>query len=127
MAIRSLVVKCTTTDPEPCSQAFTVAATAIAAGATVSVWLTGDAAFLATPGRAEQADLPLAEPLASLRDIVLDEAALTVCTQCAARRGLTAADLLPGVRLAGAATFVSEILAEGAQALVYGAGTTDRG
>ena len=31
---RTLVVKCTTTDPEPCSQAFTVAATAVAAGAT---------------------------------------------------------------------------------------------
>jgi predicted peroxiredoxin len=47
---------------------------------------------------------------------------VTVCTQCAARRDLTVADLLPGVRLAGAATFVDEVLAEGAQALVYGAG-----
>ena len=53
---------------------------------------------------------------------MLAEGTLTVCTQCAARRGLTAADLLPGVRLAGAATFVDEILAEGAQAVVYGAG-----
>ena len=40
-------------------------------------------------------------------------------TQCAARRGLTQADLLPGVRLAGAASFVAEALTDDAQALVY--------
>ncbi len=119
---RALVVKCTTTDPEPCSQAFTVAATALASGAEVSLWLTGDATFLATPGRAEAFALPLAAPLAELRDAVLAEGTLTVCTQCAARRELTAQHLLPGVRLAGAASFVDEVLAEGAQALVYGAG-----
>jgi len=119
---RALVVKCTTTDPEPCSQAFTVAATALASGAAVSLWLTGDATLLATPGRAEAFTLPMAAPLAELRDAVLAEGTLTVCTQCAARRELTSQDLLPGVRLAGAASFVDEVLAEGAQALVYGAG-----
>jgi predicted peroxiredoxin len=123
MAQRTLVVKCTTTDPEPCSQAFTVAATALASGAAVSLWLTGDATLLATPGRAEEVTLALAAPLADLRDAVLADGTLTVCTQCAARRGLGAADLIPEVRLAGAATFVDEVLAEGAQALVYGAGT----
>ncbi len=116
---RPLVVKCTTTDPEPCSQAFTVAATALASGAPVSLWLTGDATFLATPGRAEQFSLPLAAPLAELRDAVLAEGTLTVCVQCARRRGLEADDLIPGARLAGAATFVEEALADGAQALVY--------
>jgi len=121
---KSLVVKCTTVDPEPCSQAFTVAATALAAGADVSVWLTGDAAWLAAPGRAEAVVLPLAAPLAELRDAVLEAGTLTVCTQCAGRRRITAADLLPRVRLAGAATFVAEILAEGSQALVYGSGST---
>ena len=122
MPTRSLVVKCTTIDPEPCSQAFTVAATALAAGATVSVWLTGDATAMALPGRAEQFVLPHSAPLAELRDAILAEGALTVCTQCAARRGLTQDDLLPGVRVAGAASFVDEVLADGAQALVYGAG-----
>ena len=121
---RSLVVKCTTTDPEPCSQAFTVAATALASGAGVSVWLTGEATWLATPGRAERFELAGAMPLAELRDAILAEGTLTVCTQCAARRGLVAADLLPGARLAGAASFVDEILVEGAQALVYGAGSS---
>lgn len=116
------MVKCTTTDPEPCSQAFTVAATALAAGSPVSLWLTGDASWLATPGRAESVQLPHAVPLAELRDAVLAGGTLTVCTQCATRRGLAQADLLPGVRVAGAASFVEEVLADGAQALVYGAG-----
>jgi predicted peroxiredoxin len=120
---RPLVVKCTTVDPEPCSQAFTVASTALASGATVSLWLTGDAAWLATPGRAEAVTLPHAAPLAELRDAVLADGLVTVCTQCAARRGLVAHDLLPGVRLAGSASFVDEVLADRAQALVYGAGT----
>ena len=120
--MRTLVIKCTTTDPEPCSQAFTVAATALASGARVSVWLTRDASLLATPGRAEAATLAFATPLHELRDAVLAMGTLTVCTQCARRRDLTQEDLLPGVRIAGAATFVDEILAEGAQALVYGAG-----
>jgi predicted peroxiredoxin len=124
MADRSLVVKCTTTDPEPCSQAFTVAATAMASGARVSLWLTGDATLAATPGWAEQVVLAHAAPLADLRDAVLAGGSVTVCSQCAARRDLEQEDLLPGVRLAGAATFVEEALAEGAQALVYGSGTT---
>ena len=117
-------MKCTTTDPEPCSQAFTVAATAVASGARVSLWLTGDATWLATPGRAESFSLPHAAPLADLRDALLEQGTVTVCVQCAARRGIVADDLLPGVRLAGAASFVDEVLAEGAQALVYGAGAS---
>jgi predicted peroxiredoxin len=124
---RSLVLKCMTLDPEPCAQAFTVAATAVAAGAPVSLWLTGDATLMATPGRAEAFALPHSAPLADLRDSVLDGGTLTVCTQCATRRGLTQADLLPGVRLAGAATFVDEVLAEDAQALVYAAGISAPG
>jgi predicted peroxiredoxin len=118
---RPLVVKCTagTDEPERCSQAFTVAATALAAGAAVSLWLTGEAAWLAVPGRAEAFELPHSASLTDLRDAVLAGGALTVCTQCAARRGITEADLLPGARVAGSASFVAEVLAEGAQALVY--------
>lgn len=118
---RSLVVKCTSgaDAPERCSQAFTVAATALAAGASVSLWLTGEASWLAVPGRAEAFELPHAAPLAGLRDAVLASGTLTVCTQCAARRDLTQDDLLPGVRIGGAASFVDEALGEGVQALVY--------
>jgi predicted peroxiredoxin len=118
---RALVVKCTSGEdaPERCSQAFTVAATALSAGAAVSLWLTGEAVWLAVPGRAEVFELPHSAPLAELRDAVLAGGTLTVCTQCAARRGLSAADLLAGVRIAGSASFVDEVLREGAQALVY--------
>ena len=123
MPSRTLVVKCSTLDPEPCSQAFTVAATALAAGASVSLWLTGDASFLGTPGRAEEFSLPHAARLADLRDAILEGGRMTVCTQCAARRSLGPDDLLTNVRIAGAASFVEEVLADGAQALVYGAGS----
>jgi predicted peroxiredoxin len=117
----SLVVKVTAgmDDPERCAQAFTVAATALAAGATVSLWLTGEAAWLALPGRAEGFHLEHATPLAELRDAVLDAGQLTLCTQCAARRGIEPGDVLAGVRVAGAAAFVEEVLADGARALVY--------
>lgn len=118
---RTLVVKVTAgvEDPERCSQAFTVTATALAAGVEVSLWLTGEAAWLATPGRAEELVLAEAVPLADLRDAVLAAGTLTVCTQCAARRGIGTEALLPGVRLAGAAAFVEEVLGDGVQALVY--------
>src|SRR5207253_8411121 len=52
---RALVVKVTAgdNDPERCNQAFTVAATAAASGVSVSLWLPGEAAWFALPGRAE--------------------------------------------------------------------------
>jgi predicted peroxiredoxin len=118
---RSLVVKVTAgaDAPERCSQAFTVAATAVAAGAQVSLWLTGESAWFALPGRAEQFALPHAAPLADLLRAVRDAGTVTLCTQCAARRDIGPDDVLDGVRIAGAQTFVEEALADGAQALVY--------
>src|SRR6476469_8619854 len=110
---RSLVVKSTAgvDDPERCAQAFTVAAAAVAAGASVSLWLTGESAWLALPGRADDLVLEHATPLSELLDLVLAEGTVTVCTQCAARRSIGVADVLPGVRIAGAAVFVEESLA----------------
>ena len=118
---RSLVVKVTVGPDrlEALSQALTVCATALASGIPVSVWLTGDASYLATPGYAEGLALAHAASFADLRDALLAAEAVTVCTQCAARRGLEQGDLLPGVRIAGAGTLVEEVLVEGAQALVY--------
>jgi predicted peroxiredoxin len=83
------------------------------------MWLTGDATWFAVPGRAEDFKLVDAAPLAGLRDLITTGGRLTVCTQCAKRRELTGADLLPTVRIAGAATFVEECLTPGTQALVY--------
>ncbi|HET8981300.1 MAG TPA: DsrE family protein [Pedococcus sp.] len=104
---------------ERLNQGLTVAATALASGVEVSLWLTGDATWMAVPGRAEALDLPHAAPLAELRDAVLGSGTLTVCGQCAARRDLTDADLVEGAQIRGAAAFVEEIMAPGTQALVY--------
>jgi predicted peroxiredoxin len=88
---RLLVVKATAgaDAPERCSQAFTVASTAVASGVDVSFWL------LISNGR------------------------VTACTQCAARRDIGPGDVLDGIRIAGAAVFVEEIMTDGAQAIVY--------
>ena len=113
-------MKCTAgaEEPERANQAFTVAASAAAAGAPVSLWLTGEAAWFGTPGRAAL-DLAHATPLADLLDLVLATGSVTVCSQCAVRRGIGEADVLEGVRIAGAAVFAEEILRPDVQALVY--------
>jgi len=118
---RQLIIKLTNgiESPERLSQAFTVAATAVASGAKVSLWLTGESTWLAVPGRAEEFSLPHAADLADLRDAVIAGGSVTVCSQCAARRDLSEGDLLPGAMIRGAAAFVEEVLADGAQALVY--------
>jgi predicted peroxiredoxin len=118
---RTLVVKATAgaDAPERCSQAFTVASTAAASGVDVSFWLTGESTWFALPERAKTFELPHAAPLPDLLAVLLDAGRVTVCTQCAARRGIAADDVLPGIRIAGAAVFVEEVTAEGAQALVY--------
>jgi len=118
---RTLVIKATAgkDDPERCNQAFTVAAAAVASGVQVSLWLTGEAAWFSVPGRAADFSLPHAAPLTDLLASVLALGTVTVCSQCAARRDITTSDVIDGVRVAGAATFVAEIMADGAQALVY--------
>ena len=118
---RTFVVKATAgaDAPERCAQAFTVAATAVAAGVPTSLWLTGESTWFALPGRAEHFALPHSAPLADLLAAVLAGGRVTACTQCAARRDIGPDDVIDGIRIAGAAVFVEESLAEGAQALVY--------
>ena len=118
---RTLVVKVIAgkDDPERCNQALTVAAAAVASGLEVARGLTGEAAWLALPGRAAKVALPHAAPLADLLDGILAAGRVTLCTQCAARREITEQDVIGGIRIAGAATFVAEITADGTQALVY--------
>lgn len=120
MANRLVVkVTCGTDDPERANQAFTVAATALASGATVSLWLTGEAAWFAVPGRASELSLPHATPVADLLAAVLEGGTVTLCTQCAVRRDLDETSIIDGIRIAGAAVFVEEALTEDTQALVY--------
>ena len=118
--VRSLVVKvtCGAEDPERSNQGLTVAATGVAAGADVSLWLTGEAAWLGTdhgPGFS----LAHAAAPSELVETVLAGGRVTVCTQCAARRGIVETDLRAGARIAGAAAYVEEVLAPEVQALVY--------
>ena len=118
---KKLVIKLTAGEdaPERCSQAFTVAAVGVASGAEVSVWLTGESAWFALPGRAAAFELPHSAPLEELLAAVLQGGTVTLCTQCAARREITEHDVRPGVRIAGAQLFVQEVLEEDVQALVY--------
>lgn len=117
--MRPLVVKATSGEdaPERCLQALTVASVAAASGASVSLWLTGESVWLATPGK--DLELPASPPASELLAAVLTLGSVTVCTQCAARRGLVQEDLLAGVRIAGAASFTDEVLQDDVQALVY--------
>lgn len=119
--MRDLLVKVTAGSdaPERCAQAFTVAALAVASGARVSLWLTGESAWFALPGRAQEFALPHAAPLSDLLETVLLGGRVSLCTQCAARRDIGPTDVLDGIRIAGAQAFVEEALAEGVQALVY--------
>ncbi|GHH87931.1 hypothetical protein GCM10018793_65640 [Streptomyces sulfonofaciens] len=118
---KNLVIKVTAGSdaPERCSQAFTVAAVAAASGVSVSLWLTGESAWFALPGRAAGFELPHAAPLPELIEGIQTGGRITLCTQCAARRGITEDDVIPGVRIAGSQLFVQEALAEDTQALVY--------
>ncbi|WP_058045694.1 DsrE family protein [Streptomyces roseifaciens] len=119
---KKLVIKVTAgaDAPERCSQAFTVAAVAVASGVEVSLWLTGESSWFALPGRAEEFELPHAAPLPDLIEgIRLGGGMITVCTQCAARRDIEEKDLIEGARIAGAQVFVQEAMADGVQALVY--------
>src|SRR5246127_417907 len=111
---RNLVIKVTAgkDEPERCNQAFTVASTAVVSGVPVSLWLTGEAAWFSLPGRANDFSLPHAAPLADLLASVLAMGTVTICSQCAARRDITPQDVIPGVRIAGAATFVDEVVAD---------------
>jgi len=120
-SVAKLVVKVVAgaDDPERCAQAFTVASTALASGAEVSLWLTGEAAWFAVPGKCEEFELPHSAKLADLRDAILAGGKITLCTQCAVRRGINDGDQIPGIVIAGAASFVEEILQPNVQALVY--------
>jgi predicted peroxiredoxin len=85
----------------------------------VSLWLTGEAAWFALPGKASEFELEHSASLSELLDQVLEFGSVTLCTQCALRRSITSDEVLPGIRIAGAAAFVEEAIAPDTQALVY--------
>jgi predicted peroxiredoxin len=121
MSTQSLLIKitCGAEAAERANQAWTVAAMGVAAGASVSVWLTGEAVWFAVPGRQPDLQLPYATPVGELVETVRLGGEITVCTQCAARRELAEADLIESAIIQGAASFVEEVLADNVRALVY--------
>jgi predicted peroxiredoxin len=121
MGGKTLIVKVTVgqESAERCAQGFTVAATALASGVEVILWLTGDATEFALPGQAEKFTLEHSAALSELRNQILDLGKIKVCTQCAKRRGITEEQLLPGIEISGASSFVADILGTEVQALVY--------
>ena len=121
MTARALLIKitCCAEAAERANQAWTVAAMGVTAGASVSVWLTGEAVWFAVPGRQPDLELPYATPVAELIEAVRVGGSITVCTQCAARRELVVQDLVESATIQGAASFVEAALADNVQALVY--------
>lgn len=119
----TLVIKLTRAlderDIEATNQALNVAAVAAASGTQVSLWLAGGSSMLAVPGVAKSVELPHATPFDELLDTILELGSVTLCSQCAVRRNLTAADIVDGIRIAGAAAFVQEITEGDATAIVY--------
>ena len=121
MTARALLIKitCGAEAAERANQAWTVAAMGVTAGASVSVWLTGEAVWFAVPGRQPDLELPYATPVAELIEAVRVGGSITVCTQCAARRELVVQDLVESATIQGAASFVEAALADNVQALFY--------
>jgi predicted peroxiredoxin len=115
----AIKITCGAEAAERANQGWTVAAAAVASGADVAVWLTGEAVWFAVAGRQPDIQLEYATPIADLVETVRSSGRIMVCTQCAARREIVAGDLLEGASIAGAATFVEAVLRPDAQALVY--------
>ena len=117
----NLVVKVTVgvEAPEKLSQAFTVASVAAASGFAISLWLTGEATNFALPGRAAEFSLEGAKPLLEMLELILASGTVSVCSQCAARRAITEDQLISGVTIRGASSFVEEIMQNGTESLVY--------
>lgn len=117
----SLVVKVTHShdDPERAHLGCNVASVALASGLDVHVFLAVEGVHLARPGGADGLEVPEAPPITDLLEALYAGGTVTVCTPCARRRGLDAADFRDGTVLAGSAQFVALLAAEGATALVY--------
>ncbi|HEY5849070.1 MAG TPA: DsrE family protein [Microlunatus sp.] len=118
---RHLMIKitCGAEAAERANQAWTVAAMGVAAGARVTVWLTGEAVWFAVTGRQPDLALAHATPVIDLVETIRTAGRLVVCTQCAARRELTEQDLVDGAGIGGAAGFVESVLSDDVRVLVY--------
>src|SRR5262249_61598409 len=106
MPASTLVIKVTAgkEEPERCGQALNVAATALAGGVAVSLWLTGESAWFALPGRVDEVKLDHSPPLGDLFGSVLAGVTRTVWPPWAARRYINPEDVARGGRVQGVPT-----------------------
>lgn len=104
--------------PQRCMLAFAMAASTATTNSSVSLWLAGGASDFARPGEAGRFAAESGS-LAEQLSIVLNAGKVTLCAQCAMRRSITPADIIPRIRMAGPAVFVEECLAEGSIAMVF--------
>ncbi|MCH9817118.1 MAG: DsrE family protein [Actinomycetia bacterium] len=118
---RALVVKITAgaDDPERTITALNVASAAAVSGVAVSLWLSGDATWLATKTGQPELIIAGAPDWQELYDTATSISGAKVCAQCAQRRGIRSEDLRDGATIAGVASFVAEVTEPGVQALVY--------
>jgi predicted peroxiredoxin len=117
----TLVIKVTNAlnDPERAHLGCNVAATALASGVEVHLFLAGEGVHLARPEIPDQMQVPDAPPLAELLHAIYTAGSVTVCTPCAMRRGLGEDNFRKGTILAGSARFVELVTADGSTGLVY--------
>lgn len=105
-------------DPERASMAFSIAAAAMASDVPVSFWLAGEAVTLGLKESAPDIAVPYGPDVINVVKQLLNLELMWVCSPCLSRRGITPSQLSPGLKIAGATGFVSELQSD-AVALVY--------
>jgi predicted peroxiredoxin len=117
----NLVIKLTAglEAPERVSQAFSVASAALASGVNVSFWLTGDAAYFAVPGKADEFELPHAAPLADQLAALVSGARVVLCSQCAVRRNINDGDQIKELLLKAPHHLLKKLRAKARKQFVY--------
>lgn len=114
--MRRLVIQLGSAEPERIAAALTIGLAAVASGGVADLWLSGPATTLAVPGREPAYELEHAPDLTTALDMLTS---VVVCSQCAARRGLTEVDLRDGARIGGATELVEALTSDDAVALTY--------
>ena len=106
-------------DSERATIPFALAVTAQASGVETLVGLQVDGVFLLQKGKAEGVTFPGFAPLKELLDTYLEGGGqLIACIPCVKARNITTEDIIEGVTLVNAATFVKEFL-EAKNVLMY--------
>jgi uncharacterized protein len=106
-------------DPERAIVAFAAASTSALAGLPTVVLCTIDGVWLGTPGGLDGIEREGLPAIADLfRNVVDNGGEVWLCGVCTRPRGITEDQCVPGAKIVGAATVISEV-ADGAKLLTY--------